>query len=314
MRLVDFARNLEAAQRSRRAAAHRDPWVPTATPASSIGYQCERRIAYQRLEPMAAAAPGEELSSLFEEGDLHEKDVKAELSALGLDVVDGQTQFYDERLDLRGHIDGRLMIGSGKDAARVPVEIKSTTGRGPSTQAEWARETGLFGRYYAQLQIYMFLTSSPEALGLFKDKITGLWTVCAIELDFAYAEGLLKKAERVRDAVRLKVLPDRIPDRSECRGCPFYLACLPGDAPVDPLLLAEDDQLLSDLEAREKLSDSAQAHGLLDKRIKERFKLTQGHRFIVGSWLITKTVASNGAVTVKTSRLTKAALAAKEPK
>lgn len=282
--LEQFAAELQTKQAERRKAAHSAPWIPTATAASSIGYKCERRILYQRMQPQDAAPPNAELSSIFDEGNLHHKAVRAELADLGYEVVDGETQFFDERLDLRGHIDGRIRI-LGR---RVPVEIKSMMGQGPRTQADWASRDGIMGRYYDQLQIYLFLTSCQDGLGLFKDKATGLWTVCAVDLDYAHAEKLVQKAERLRDAFKMKVLPDRLLDRSECPGCPFALTCLPGDAHVDPLLLANDDQLQDDMATRESLRKAAGDFDKLDERIKERFKMTAGSRFVLGRFLITK--------------------------
>ncbi len=291
-----FAAELQAKQREERRKRHSKPWVPTATSASSLGYRCERRLVYQRVDPALAAPPNEELSSIFEEGDLHHVQIRKELADLGFEVLENESPFFDERLDIRGHIDGKLKI----DGKRYPIELKSTMGQGPQTQEIWARETGLFARYYAQLMIYMFLTNTTEGLGLFKDKVTGLWTVCAVELDYAFAETLLKRAERVRDAVRMKVLPDRILDRSECRGCPFELVCLPGDAPVDPLLIAEDEKLIDDMRAREALRRDAGFFKSLDEKIKERFKLTKGERFIAGEFIVTKRTTKSGAVYVET--------------
>jgi CRISPR/Cas system-associated exonuclease Cas4 (RecB family) len=297
-----FASALQSNQRELRRARHSRVWHPTMTPASMLGYRCDRRLVYQRVDPKAARLPDEELSGIFEEGNYHEAQVKRELSELGYEVLDANSEFVDERLDLKGHVDGRLRVITNHSdrGVRIPLEIKSTQEDGPRTQEDWRARTGLFARYYAQLQSYMFLTSSPFGLGLFKSKITGLWTVCPVELDYAYAEELLKRAERVRDAVRLKVLPDRLLDRSECRGCPFEMTCLPGDAPVDPLLIAEDDTLINDLRTREQMRATAKTHDAIDKRLKERFKLTKGDRFVAGEFLITKRTTKTGAVYVET--------------
>lgn len=297
-----FAKAMQMNQRELRRARHSHTWRPTMTPASMLGYRCDRRLVYQRLSPDLARVPDEDLASIFEEGNHHEAQVKRELSELGYEVLDTESEFIDARLDLKGQVDGRLrVIVSRHDrGVRVPLEIKSTMEDGPRTQDDWRTRDGLFARYYAQLQTYMFLAPSPFGLGLFKSKPTGLWTVCAVELDYAYAEELLKRAERVRDAVRLKVLPDRLLDRSECGGCPFDLTCLPGDAPIDPLLIAEDDELLNELRQREALRADAGAFKKLDERIKNRVKLTHGDRFIVGEFLITKMTNKAGAVTVRT--------------
>lgn len=299
--IEEFARLIETAQRKARTDQASQPYLPTATPASALGYTCERRLVYIRTQPMAAAPPGEELSSIFREGREHEKQIRRELSELGFEVLEGEVPFEDKATDIKGHIDGRLKAPWG---ARVPVEIKSWGGDGPRSEAEWRDDSGeLMHRYYAQMQAYLYLTAQPDGLLLTKNKLTGLWAIAPAHLDFEFVERLLKKAERVRDAVRAGSLPERDPTRANCKGCPWFLACLPGEAPVDPLLIATDEDLIGDLAGREALRQAASDFETLDKRIKERFKLTAGDRFIVGSFLVTKKVARNGAVTVRTEVL-----------
>lgn len=299
--IEDFARTIESAQRKARSAQAAQPYQPTATPASALGYACERRLVYIRTQPMAATPPSEELSSIFREGREHEKQIRRELSELGFEVLEGEVPFADRVLDLKGHIDGRMQTPWG---SRVPVEIKSWSGDGPRTEAEWRDDAGdLMFRYYCQAQAYMYLTAEPEILLLTKNKLTGLWAIAAAHLDYGFVEKLLQKAERVRDYVAAGLLPDRDATRAECRGCPWFGVCLPGEAPIDPLLLAEDDQLQQQLLVREGLRETAKQFEKLDGVIKERFKLTAGVRFLIGDFLVTKKVARNGAITVKTEVL-----------
>jgi hypothetical protein len=278
-----FARALEEKQRARRAAAHSKVWHPSATPAT----------VYQRTRPELASKVNDELASIFEEGNLHQKDVRGELLALGFEVVEAEVNFRDKALEITGTIDGKLEVQdptARHGHRRIPVEIKSTMGHAPRTADEWRNsESALMRRYYAQIQIYLYLTASPEGLGIFKDKATGLWTVCAVPLDYAFAEALLQRASRIRDAVRLvaeygdEALPDRLLDRSECNGCPFKdTACHPEEAAIDPLLLVDDAKLVAQLEERETAEPARQRFEKIDKQVKERFKLTKGERFIVG--------------------------------
>lgn len=308
MTVTELALQLQAAQLARRVAAHRKNWTPSATPATDLGYSCERRIVYHRCWPNDAAPINDELASIFEEGNLHQRDVRAELALLGFEVVEAELNFRDERLQITGTIDGKLALptnGDGKPP-RVPIEIKSTAGSPPAT-AEGLRlsDSSLLRRYYAQMQAYLVLTSSPEGLMLFKSKQTGVWTIVAVALDYEYAEALLKKAERVRDVVAairaawatggkeegaLALLPNRIADRSECGGCPWRdTLCHPAEAPMDPLLLADDATLTAQLAERAAMKPGRDAYEKLDEAIKERFKLTLGDRFVVGSrWLVQK--------------------------
>ena len=310
--LQDLATRLEVVQRETRHAQTSKTWFPTATPASMLGYHCERRIVYARLWPTEASPIGPELASIFVEGRLHERDVKQELSTLGFEVVEAEVPFRDETLDIKGAIDGKIEIDdpTGRHSRRrIPTEIKSITGAPPRDADDWRNHSNnLLRRYYAQLSIYLYLTNELEGLGLFKSKITGLWSPVPIEFDFIKLEPILQRAERIRDAVALiKVagddedlrrshLPKRIPDRSECPGCPFRDSiCFPAEAPIDPLLVSDDAGLLQDLDELDETRLSAKRNELLGKKIKARVKLTFGDRFVVGGrWLITKKTRTNG--------------------
>lgn len=320
MTTAELAQRIMDRQRGERLALHNRPWQPSATPATSLGYACERRIVYQRCWSDKASPIGDELASIFEEGNLHQRDVRQEMARLGWEVVESEVNFRDDRLEITGTIDGKIEVPdetARKGFRRVPLEIKSTAASAPVDEAAWRNsESSLLRRYYAQLQIYLYLTSEPDGLALFKSKQTGLWVVVAVSLDYEYVEGLLRRAERVRDAVarikaagvdeaaRVAQLPDRLADRSECDGCPFRdTICHPAEAAVDPLLLAEDPELAAQLDERAELDADATRYDKLDKRIKARFQLTSGDRFVVGSrWLVSKRKHGND-IRIKIQRL-----------
>lgn len=298
MSLDDLARELMDAQRAKRLAAHQKVWTPSMTPVTDLGYECIRRSVYHQIWPAEARPIGEELASIFDEGKMHEKDVRNELLDLGHELVETEVNFRDPDLRVTGTIDGKIEIpdeSSRKGFRRVPVEIKGLAGGGPKSFEQWKNSgSKLLRRYYTQLQTYMFLTSETDGLGLFKNKMTGLWDIIPVGLDFDHMTVVVKRAEGIRDAValvneqktedkRLSVLPDRIADRSECETCPWFDSmCRPAEADVDPLLLVGDEELLSQIEERENLDEKRRRFKVLDDLIKERFKFTKGDRFIVG--------------------------------
>ena len=307
--IAELAKSLEVAQRKRRLLKHSRPWQPVFTPATSLGYVCERRTVYQRTRPHLAQPIGEELASIFEEGDLHQKDVRSELLDLGYEVVEAEVNFKDARLEISGTIDGKLMVEEASARhgyRRIPIEIKSTSGASPHTQEQWQNaEHPRLRRYFAQITTYLYLAEEPDGLGLFKDKMTGLWTVVPVGLDYEYAETLLQRAERIRDAVRSvseqgdDSLPIRISDRSECGDCPYRdTVCHPAEALIDPALLVHDAALYEALCSREVCNPPRQTYAKLDESIKERFKITLGDKFIVGppgqEFVITKKHQKNG--------------------
>lgn len=297
MILSELAQDLMERQRKARHAKRNRPWQPSMTPATSLGYKCDRRIVYQRCWPEEAEGISEELASIFAEGDLHQKDVRAELLKLGFEVVETEVNFKDQRLEITGTIDGKIEIPDEKARngyRRVPLEIKSTNGSAPSSEDAWKfSENQLLRRYYVQLQTYLFLTEEPEGLALFKNKATGLWSIVGAHLDYDLMERVCQKAERVRDAVKKIVntigednkknlLPDRLADRSECVSCPWKTLCNPAEAEIDPMMLVDDESLLSQLRGLEQVEDDAAWHKKTLEEVKQRFKLTSGNEWIVG--------------------------------
>jgi PD-(D/E)XK nuclease superfamily len=328
MTTKDLAAEIMAKQRAKRLKDRSRPWRPSATPASSLGAGCERQLAYQRMWPELAAPISEELASIFTEGNIHQTQVRSELAELGFEVVEAEVNFRDDRYEISGTIDGK--ISRADDPAhdfprRIPLEIKSWVGGGPESADEM--DTRLLKKYLAQMQTYLLLTNEPDGLMLFKSKQTGLWSIFPVELDYALAEGLLQTAEHVRDAVkRIKaakdcgasgdelfaLMPDRALDRAPCDSCPFKVHCGPADAPVDPLLLAQDDKLESQIVRRAELDPGRREFEKLDDEIKSRFKLTAGTRFVVGGadgFLVTKRAWGKGTK-IEICRLSEAKKAA----
>jgi hypothetical protein len=328
--LQSWAADLERRQLAKRHASRGSIWKPTATAATLLGYECERRIVYQRVIPWAAEPVSPELASIFQEGRQHERQVFQELEDdLGVELRNRNATFRDDSLEIAGQLDAEANVPG---VGWVPVEVKGLAFI-PGDSVEGvdlaSGPTSLLQRYYAQLQIYLFLRGRPLGLFIFKSKVTGRWRCVAVALDYDRAEVLLKRAERVRDAVRDYVaafefvrpftqdgpadslpvddpgedgsarwgsamraaeieLPDRIPTRSECPGCPFRGICNPADAPVDPALLVDDAALVADLEALEKARPERQHYEKTYETVRARFALTAGREFYAGPFKVEK--------------------------
>lgn len=322
--LHDFAHQLERRQAQERLKKKSRLWKPTATAATQLGYECERRIVYQRVMPWAAAPLDEQLASIFSEGDFHEPQVLHELEAdLGLTLVNRRATFRDAKLDLVGQVDAETPVdGVGK----VPLEVKALAfipgeNVGAGELAESERD--LFRRYFAQLQVYLFLRAVAFGLFIFKSKATGLWRVIDVPLDYVRAELLLKRAERVRDATKAYVgayevmkafsqddprteegnlpddvrealdfaetaLPLRIADRSLCHQCPFRASCNPADAPVDPAVLVLDEDFIEQLAKREEAQPQKKAYDKVHDIIRKRLEATPGDVLFVGPYRVEK--------------------------
>jgi len=294
-----LAERITEAQKAKLKERAQRVYAPRSTNVSAIGYRCERRTVYARTRPEMADPIGEDLASIFQEGDLHHSDVRRKLSELGFEVLEAERSFRDSSIDVSGKIDGKLSVDeSDHRAERVPTEIKSISGNPPEDQYAMKHGPELYRRYYDSFQLYLFLTDSPYGLFIFKNKITGKLTPVPVELDYAHAEELLKKAERIKAHVEAGTLPERLADRSECKACPFRdSVCLPAEEPIDPLFLVEDAKLLEELEEHERLDPKRRRWKQLDDSIKERFLNTKGDRFVAGGngeFLITKKKHGNG--------------------
>lgn len=235
------------------------PRMARSVNASAIGHPCARSLVFDQCR-IAEAKP--DLQPIFALGNMHERqamiDLAEALQGTGMDVVRQQTPLPPNPYGIGGIID--LFIEYREDGKRVvvPVEFKSCS---PNTynaidtlqdmkdaRQPWVR------KYPAQLTIYLLLTNSPFGLFLLRDKVSGRYKQIPVPLDFAYAEGLIAKAELVTRAVaqyrsattpedQVKALPPRISfDPQICEGCPHYSVCVP-----DPNTLPEADNRLWDV-------------------------------------------------------------------
>jgi hypothetical protein len=241
------------------------------TRASSLGLECERQLFYEQTAWEMRADYPPELQAIFDLGIHLEDYVVRESEAMGFKVYQRGKDYIDRRYNLTGHIDAKLEL-PGFDK-RIPAEIK---GLNPFTAGQistvddirnhpqaWVR------KYYAQLQIYLLLDNSELGVFLLLDKCSGQIAAIDCPLDFDFAEGLLKKAERIRDAVAAKSAPDRKMG-PECARCPFVAVCKPDIEFGKALELFDDPEIEEMLRKREELSKARSEFEKLDKAIKAR--------------------------------------------
>ena len=97
--------------------------------------------------------------------------------------------------------------------------------------------------------------------------------IIEVDLDYAYAEGLLKKAELVNAAVKENKPPDYLQNNQvECKACPFFgKICNP---PIDfgATAFIDDEELARQLAIREELIGAKAEYDRIDKIAKERLR------------------------------------------
>lgn len=258
------------------------------TRASSIGNECERYLVYERTVPADQRVRySPELAAIFELGKDMEKIAIRRLEDMGAEIVQRGRDYLDRRYELSGHIDAKIRMPGWPRA--VPAEIKGLnpyTGESihslddiKNSRQAWVR------KYYDQQQSYLFLEASELGVFVLFNKSTGWPHFINTPLDYAYAEQLLKKAERVALHVRNDTLPDRHLSK-ECQRCQFLPVCNP---PLDygqGVVMLDNGELEALVRRRIELDQAASEWESLDKEIKAALPKAEGE-FLIGEYVIT---------------------------
>jgi len=264
-------------------------WASKSNRASQIGDPCIRKLVYYRLYPEKQELHTVDLQYIFNEGKIQENALFDDLAKAGYRLTETQRDFNDQRYQLSGHIDGKLSVNGHS----WPVEIKSMSPHiwdSVSTKEDldkyaWTR------KYPAQLQVYMLLSNSPEALMLFKNKSTGRVKQLWFELDYEYAEALLQKCEQINTCVSKGELPDRMLNE-DCKSCPFHTTCCPESIATSPLDFLDLPDLEKKIEQWESLRDYSLEYDRLNTHIKERLRGIE--KAVIGNYLIQGKAIKNG--------------------
>ncbi len=276
----------------------------TSNRASSLGGDCERELVYWRTHWEDAAEPSLALQIIFQEGDKHEREVLLELVRAGVHVIEQQCGLEWRALMITGHVDATVV----HEGESIPIDVKSMSShiwdgvfRGGSQVYAWPEVEEAFTRkpwlrkYLGQVTLYALLRGSERAMLLCLNKGKGALAQVNVELDYEYAESLLRRAERINAHVEAGTLPDRIPfDEEVCPHCPFYAACLPDHAGRDPLAFLEDAVVEGLLEERAEHEDGARVFNRADDRLKAWAKARPEERLTVGRWFLEKKKIARG--------------------
>jgi hypothetical protein len=144
---------------------------------------------------------------------------------------------------------------------------------------------GYYRKWYGQMQIYLLMFNYDKGLFILKRKQAKQLRVIEVELNYEYAEGLLKKAEIVNAALKKNkpeggggstpviMEPGNPPDflgiPRECKKCPFFTkVCNPPLDFGDTVMNLDDEELEEKLERREELDPARKEFAKLDKEVK----------------------------------------------
>ena len=214
--------------------------------ASEIGHPCLEYLRLARVAWDKRLAPDPVLASIFYEGRLTERDAVAMLNTLGFDVFEQQRSGVikgrnNEPL-VTWHLDWRMRAKDNGEV--VAVEHKRLS---PFVWPKLDTPEDFFNsdrvhvrKWPAQLQVYLLGAENEKGLMLLRNAWTGVYKQIDFQLDYAYAEGLLKKAEQVNAAVEAEQPLPKLEEAAACFRCDFRHVCAPaimGDA----LVVGSDD-------------------------------------------------------------------------
>lgn len=266
--------------------------------ASSIGHGCERYLYYSRVNWADRNPHSPDLQGIFDIGNKIEEVLVDEIIAIcrkigvvGTEKIffaGQQTSFHDKTANISGHIDGAIVVGERS----FPVEFKSVNqNKFPSlkTVEDLRTDSRWYVRgYYDQMQSYLYLFNQPLGLIIFKCKGTGAINVIPVELDFAYYESVLQKAERVNRAVEAGTPPERNIDFDICPECAFKKICFEGKDLQLPAM--DNDRLLDALERKRENEEAHKAYEKAAEIVKEECARATCDTFTVGNWVVKRTL------------------------
>lgn len=254
--------------------------------ASELGHECLRYLVFVRTHWQERSLPELDLQLIFDEGRIHEAAVLRDLQDAGFNVIEQQRSFEWKKYEITGHIDAKVVLS---ETAVLPVEIKSCSqfvfDKVNSLDDLFKSKYPHLRRYPAQLTLYCLMDAKEGGLFIFKNKQNGKLKEIALELDYDFAEELIKKAETINEHVKNGTVPDPIEWTEEsCGGCGFRHIC-GNEAKRDAIDFSDDADLKSKLERREELIPFKVEFAELDEEVKA--KLKGKDRVVVGDFLIT---------------------------
>lgn len=252
---------------------------PRSNWASSLGHPCARYGVHRRLDWQSKPMHSTTTQMIFNGGKVIEKYIaKDYLERAGYTIVEADRPISTDASGLmtRLQIGGKLDFICRKGDFEFPVEVKSMQ------SYDWEKintiEDLLFSKktwhktYPGQLTLYLLGKNYPMGCFLNINKATYEPKIIWVNLDYTYAEELVKRAEVINQHVTAKTYPDRIPYEEQiCGKCDFAKVCL-GDIIRSEAEILTNEDLISNLEKREQLKPAAKEFAELDKEIKHGLK------------------------------------------
>ena len=264
-------------------------WPVNSNRASELGHECLKYLVLNRTRWEEKTLHNAKLQMIFDMGKMVEESVMQDLREAGFVIVEQQRPFSWAKYQITGSIDCKVAI----DGKTYPVEIKSAAPfsfNSINSIEDMKRHKWHYMRKYpAQLTLYLLMDGKDRGLFIFKNKSTGELKEIFLDLDYDFAESLIKKAEAINKHVAEGTLPEPMEYSEEiCTDCPFVHLCLP-DRIGKEVEIVEDGRLLELLNRYAELKPVAKEYEDVDSQIKKlvegREKIIVGNFFIEGKWV-----------------------------
>jgi CRISPR/Cas system-associated exonuclease Cas4 (RecB family) len=245
-----------------------------------------------RMCPDKAKDFDEKTKARFQEGKKHESIIRADFAAAGIKLVHPRRLEWPA-LELSGELDDLVVV----DGKEYPIDYKTCSSamfsriQRAQSKDDLLKSPFIWIRHYpAQLQAYMLMTRKMPSVLFFKDKESGQRHLMDVELDPAYASGLLEGLRYVNECVK-KEDPPKAETKEACDACGFAdfdfpereTGIMKGELEVVTeetwLMKLKEYQMLLDAGVRKVANEFDK----LDKEIKDEFR---GRRALVGAHLV----------------------------
>ncbi len=263
--------------------------------ASSCGHPCERFLFYSRARWNERALHDVNLQMIFDEGSMHEEAVLRRLKESGVQVVEQQRPFEWKELELTGHIDCSIVL----DGKAYPAEIKSmspyTFDKTDSVDDMKNSKYVYMRGYPSQMYMYLLMKEIEDGLFVLKNKVNGWIKLLDVPLDYEAADVIVKKLERVNQALKANKEPDWIKDAGVCGDCGFKQICLPALQYGEGVMIGSEElvQLIEEQEELERKLEEPKAvkkrleevKELIKEMTKDKESVIAGNYLISGKWV-----------------------------
>jgi hypothetical protein len=284
---------------------------------SSMDDPCLRRLYYRRAAWDKAAPTPDSLQGVFETGNVLEPVIERIVSEIGhastppWRIVGAQTPTNDaflKKYNISGSIDGFLQMQL--------VSFHQEPGKAPWTEWVWVTQSvvdikTMSPNVYPQINSYEDLAKYPWTRG-YRGQVMlyafahNLENCCLLlvnksnlfdmklihfQIDMAYLEGLLQRAEAINLAIECEEPPAGINDPDQCPKCQWFSYCCPDVTTGGNLEIVDNTELEAVLTRMDELLPASKEYSDLEKA--RDLMLTKGRDVVCGPFMVTWKESSN---------------------